>query len=200
MSIERKTQTLNASGRAELGRGNFFLLLTASAVVNVRADRDGTSEGFNGVSGGVLIRRVRPWDQMIIEGAAGDTIEYYVGSEIVDRDETDIRLAVTAIAGTVPVSESARDTITDSPAVTASNPSSPAADETVLVAANPNRKRLRISAKSDNPGSCFVLAASGGNFIAEMQPGVAQQFDVLQGLWISNDTGGDCVFYIDEEV
>ena len=77
MSIERRTQTINATGRADLARGNYFLLLVASASVDVRAVQGGTSEGFNGVLGGIVIKRVKPWDEMQILGVAGTTLEYF---------------------------------------------------------------------------------------------------------------------------
>ena len=199
MSIERKTQVINATGSAELARGNFFLLLAASAPVNVRADRDGTSEGFDGIIGGFIIERVRPWDQMIVFGSVGDSIEYVVGTENVSQDLTDIRLGVSAIAGTVSVIERPSDTINDNAPVVASNPSAPAADESVLIAANPNRRRLRVTADSLNPGPCYVLSVTGGNPIDELQAGTSKEFDTLQGLFVTNANGADCTFYLNEE-
>lgn len=199
MTIERRVQTIPTTGRAELPRGNFLLLLTASASVDIRAEREGFSEGFNGIVGGLYARRVVPWNAVEIIGAAGTSLEYLYGSENVTEDETDIRLGVSAVAGTVSTAERPSDTIVENAPVVASNPSAPAADVAVLIAANASRRRLRVYADATNPGSCFVMNALAGEFIAELQPGTSQAFDTLQGLWISNANGADCTFYLCEE-
>lgn len=192
--IERYTQTINASGRAELAGGNYFLLLTANATVNVRADARGVSEGFNGVIGGVLIRRVKPWDQLIIIGAAGTTLEYFHGHEFVEQDETDIRLGVSAVTGTVATAERPSDTVSNlAPVVIAT------AAAAQIVAASITRRRMRVQADSTNPGSVFIRTAAGTSNIFELQPGVSQAFDTFDELFARNDTGANCTVYRFEE-
>jgi hypothetical protein len=195
MGIERRTETIPASGVTSTPRGNYFLLLTANAAVNLRAEARGTSEGFNGVIGGVFIRRKLPWDFIEIIGVAGTTLEYFVGHEEVTTDETDIRLAVSVIAGAVTVNESPGMTISDiAPVVVATG------GEGALFAANAARKRVRVYADGNNGGACYARPAGASvNNIAELQPGMFHEFKTIAGLDVRNDTGGNATFYIFEE-
>jgi len=190
VSIERRTQTINATGRADLARGNYFLLLVASASVDVRAVSGGTSEGFNGVLGGIVIKRVKPWDEMQILGVAGTTLEYFVGSEEVTEDETDIRLGVSAIAGTVTVAERPTDTVSNlAPVVVATGAAAS------VVAASITRRKMRIQADSLNAGSVFIRTAAGTSNIAELQAGTGMDVDTFDELFARNDTGADATVY-----
>lgn len=197
MTIQRRSEIIPLSGVIDLPRGNFFLLNSATAFVNVRAHRDGVSERFDNIAGGLYIRRVEPWLAMQLTGAAGTTVEYFIGTENVQEDETDTRLAVTAIAGAVSTVEQPSSAIVNNAPVVVPDPGG--GNEDVLIAANASRRRLRVFADAANPGSCFVRAVTGGNAIAELQPGTSQQFDTLQGLWIFNANAADCTFYLCEE-
>lgn len=195
MSVERKTQVINATGRAELARGNYFLLLTSTASVDVRADRDGTSEGFNGIIGGFLIKRVKPWDQMIVVGAAGDVIEYIVGSEAIVEDETDIRLGVSAIAGTVSTVERPSDTVSDlAPVVLASGVAA------IIVPSSTTRRRMRVQVDPAGASGVFVRTAAGGNNLTELQPGALISLDTFDELWGFQASGVAVTVYRLEEI
>ena len=79
--VTRFVEVIPASGRIDRPRGNFFLLLASTVTLNVLMERDGTSEQFNSVTGGIRVRRVKPWNAMTIFGAAGGTVEFFFGAD-----------------------------------------------------------------------------------------------------------------------
>lgn len=194
MSIERKTFTIPASGAYESTRGNFCLLLSATGAINVRSERDGTSEGFDGVSGGVLIRRVQPWDNLRFLGTPGIAVEVLLGHEEVERDEVDIRLQIATIAGTASVAVAPATAVADTAPVVR-----PTATQAALFAVSLTRKRITVFVDSNNTASCFARTAGGANNIAELQPGMFYQFDGRYAVDVRNDTGANATFYIFEE-
>lgn len=194
MSVERFSRTIPASGVINLGPGNFMLLLSASASVDLRADGRGTSEGFNGVTGGLLIARVEPWSSMRIIGAAGTTCDYVVGAENIAEDDTDIRLQIATIAGTAAVAVQPLSSFTNRASVAALT-----AAQTALFAANTSRKRITVHVDSANAGSCYFRTAGGANNIGEAVPGVSYTFENTAALDVRNDTGSTCTFYLCEE-
>jgi hypothetical protein len=200
MGIERRTDTIPASGVISTPRGNYFLLLTANAAVNLRAEARGSSEGFNGVIGGILIRRRLPWDFIEIIGVNGTTLEYFVGHEEVTDDETDIRLAVSVIAGAVNVTELPATSLGNIAPVTALSGA-----ETLLIPANAARKRVRIFCDSANVDGgavathCYFRGQAGGNNIGEAVPGIFHEFKNSSAVYARNDSGSSYVFYMTEE-
>jgi hypothetical protein len=195
MSIERFSRTIPASGAIEIPRGNFCLLLSATGSVDLRLENGGSAEGFSGISGGVLIRRIKPWDQLRILGAAGITVVYFVGYETTDRDEADIRLQIATIAGVASVSTYPFQTITDRASVTVAT-----ATQSTLFAANTLRRQVRVFVDENNAGSCYARAAGGGaNNLVNLQPGSAYTFAGIYGLDVRNDSGANATFYICEE-
>lgn len=196
MSIERYSRTIPASGVIEHSNGNFVLLLTATAAVNLRADRQGWSEGFNGITGGVLIRRIKPWDGIQIIGVAGTTVEYIVGQEVVEKDETDIRLQIATIAGVAAFSEQPSatfvTTVANTDILTANS-----AD----VAANLSRRRITVVADSANTGSLRVrdqAATTDGGI--ELQPGMFVELKTTAAFRILNNSGATQAYSLQEEV
>lgn len=195
MTIERYTYTVPASGVIQVPRGNFFLLTTATpTAVNLRFQREGTSEGINGAAGGVYMRRVQPWDFAELFGAAGVAVEFWCGHEQVDRDETDIRLAVSVISGSVAVVEQPLTSLGNLAPVSLTD-----AAETLVIAANAARKRLRLSLDSAGGGSVFLRSTTGGNNIYELQPGTWVEFKNTSAVYARNDTGGAINIYRVEE-
>jgi hypothetical protein len=194
MSVERRSEVIPASGRVEVGRGNLFILYSATAAVNLRLEARGTSEGFDNITGGVRVQRIQPWDFAIIIGAAGTTVVYIVGHENINEDLADVFLQVATIAGTVAVATSPASTITDSADVNAAD-----AAQSLLFAANLLRRRITVHVDSANLGSAYFRTIGGANNIGEAQPGVTYSFEGTYGLDIRNDTGGVANFYIFEE-
>ena len=193
MGIERFSRTIPTSGAIETGRGNFALLLSASGNINVRAEDGGSAEGFDGVSGGLLIRRVKPWDNLRLLGAAGIAVEYILGHEVVDTDETDVRLQIATIAGVAAVRFQPFSTVTDRAPVAAANGA-----QSVLFAANPLRQKIRVFVDANN-GVTFARTVGGANNICNLQPGSSYDFPGLYGLDVRNDSGAVANFYIFEE-
>jgi len=195
MSIERYVELIPTSGVIRRMTGNYMLLLTATAAVNIRADRQGWTEGFNGVSGGVLIRRIRAWDEMQIIGIAGTSVEFFVGTEVVERDETDVRLQIATLSGISSFAEYPAASFVDTAPVVV-----PDATEAVLFAANGSRRRITVHVDPNNLDTCTFRAVSGSNDIGYLQGGLTYTFTNFDGLFVRNDTGGDATFLITEEL
>lgn len=194
MSIERRSEVIPASGELSTPRNNFFLLLSATGTVNMRAEGRGTSERFDGITGGILIRRVNSWDFMTITGAAGLTVVYLVGTELVERDETDVRLQIATIAGTASVADSPASALADTAAVAL-----PDATLTAVVPVNLTRRRVTITVDADALTPVYARTAGGANNLLEMQPGVAYEFRGTYAISIRNDSGGATTAYVFEE-
>lgn len=193
-SIERVSRTIPASGAIENGRGNVLLLIAATGTVNVRLENGGAAEGVSGVNGGVRIERVRPWDNARILGTPGVTVEYWIGSQEVERDLIDVFTQIATIAGVAAVAIQPGVAFTNRAPVAAAN-----AAQSVLFAANLLRKRIRVFVDENNGGTCYARTAGGANNICNLQPGSAYSFENTSALDVRNDTGGVCTFYLTEE-
>lgn len=193
-SIERFSRTIPASGVIETPRGNVFLLIAATGTINVRFENGGAAEGVNGVNGGVRVERVKPWDAARILGSAGVTVEFWVGSQEVERDLIDVFTQIATIAGVASVAINPTVAPTDRAPVAAAN-----AAQSVLFAANLLRRKLRVFVDENNAGTAFARVTGGANNIANLQPGSVYTFDGLYGLDVRNDTGAIANFYIFEE-
>lgn len=193
-SIERYSRTIPASGVIENGRGNVLLVIAATGVINVRFENGGAAEGVTGVSGGVRVERVTPWDNARILGTPGVTVEYWIGSQNVERDLIDVFTQIATIAGVAAVAIQPGVAFTDlAPVVRAT------ATQGALFAANLLRKRIRVFVDANNPDTCFARVVGGANNICNLQPGSAYTFENTAGLDVRNDTGGNCTFYLTEE-
>lgn len=194
MSINRYTPTIPASGVVESQGGNFMLLLAASGSVSLRLENGGHAEQFNGVTGGLLVRRIVPWDNARILGAPGVTLEFFYGNNFTDKDETDVRLQIATIAGVAATRIQPFSSVTDRTPVAAANGA-----QSTLFAANALRQTLRVFVDENNAGTCYARVVGGANNIANLQPGSVYTFPGLYGLDVRNDTGLVANFYIFEE-
>lgn len=194
MSINRYTPTIPASGVVESQGGNFMLLLAASGSVSLRLENGGHAEQFNGVAGGLLVRRVIPWDNARILGAPGVTLEFFYGNNFTDKDETDVRLQIATIAGVAATRLQPFSSVTNRAPVAAANGA-----QSTLFAANALRQTLRVFVDENNAGTCYARVVGGANNIANLQPGSVYTFPGLYGLDVRNDTGSVANFYIFEE-
>lgn len=196
-SIERFSRTIPASGVIETPRGNVFLLIAATGTINVRFENGGAAEGVNDVNGGVRVERVKPWDAARILGTAGVTVEFWVGSQEVERDLIDVFTQIATIAGVASVAINPTVAATDRAPVTVSN----AIQTVALFAANLTRRKLRVFVDENNQDTCYVHTTGGAQRIANLQPGSVYTFDGLYGLDVERAvaSGGNCIFYIYEE-
>lgn len=194
MSINRYTPTIPASGVVESQGGNFMLLLAASGSVSLRLENGGHAEQFNGVTGGLLVRRIVPWDNARILGAPGVTLEFFYGNNFTDKDETDVRLQIATIAGVAATRIQPFSSVTNRTPVAAANGA-----QSTLFAANALRQTLRVFVDENNAGTCYARVVGGANNIANLQPGSVYTFPGLYGLDVRNDTGLVANFYIFEE-
>lgn len=195
MTIKRVATTMPASGSYELPNGNFFLFLTASAALNINISKDGSREDFSGLTGGLYVRRVIPWLKIYLTGAAGTTFEVWIGDEKVERDETDVRLAVTSIAGVANVFQVPNTAFANLPFVDIAN-----GTQGALFAANPTRSAITVFSDSANGGRCLIRTAGElVNSIGEIQPSGFLSWRNRGALDARNDSGASARFYILEE-
>jgi hypothetical protein len=152
---------------------NFLFLLTASAPIQIQLQGGSANETFQGLTGGLRLKRVKLWQNTNITGAAGTTATVYLGSESARNDDTDyIQTIATIAGGQVNVVQQA-------------SPNAPTnhADVAVLttvvdttIAANAARRSLAIGSLSSNAPATKNLRVQGGAGTAaangiELQPG-----------------------------
>lgn len=194
-NVERFSQVIPANGILELPRGNLFILLSATAAINLRMQGKGFAEGVDGTTGGVRLRRVLPWDTIRLIGAAGTTCVYFIGSDETDEDLTEVFLQSTVIAGTTAVAEAPSATVS----ALADNALPAATTETI--AANLLRRRITIGCLGTNTVG-FRVKNSGGPALSgiEIQPGMYEEFRTTAALDIRNDDAAVATsYYIFEE-
>jgi hypothetical protein len=195
MSIERYVEqipqsndTVPAQLPIERGPANFLLFQVATALVTITLMEDGPREVFANVNGGVYIKRVKPWKNLRIDGPIGTQVTFWVGNENVDRDETDVRLQVTSIAGVTATVDTPAASIADKPTVPL-----PDGAQTAIFPANLTRRRISFSLLSNSVGwaanSVFARKAGGANNLFEVQPGQIYNDTLTAGMDIRNDCG-----------
>jgi len=199
-SLRRFSALIPAAGPdgvLELQGGNFFLLLTANASVDIRVERGagGHAEQFDAQTGGFLVRRITPWSNLRILGPVGTTVTYMVGTADTDVDDTDIRLQIATIAGVAAVTEQPSTGFTDTPAVIVN-----AATTAQAIAATPGRKRVSITNLSANSASLFVRATLvSANDLYEIQPGTQVEFVTSAAIFLRNNSGAAMTALVLEE-
>lgn len=194
MSSERRQETIPANGQIVLGEANFFFLLSSTLPVQVRFERNGTTFGGSGISGGYIKGNVETWRRATIIGTPGDVVSYFYGVEDISEDFTDYRTQIATIAGITLVTESPSTAVT-SPA--AANVLTGAAG---TIAANAARKRVTIGSPSTNTGSMFVQSVgAGAGRGLELQPGMFIEFKTAAALDVRNDSGATQSYTVFEE-
>lgn len=90
-----RTETLPASGQlANVGPGNFFMLVSSGGAVDVTFIRGGSNYGAENVQGGYVKGVVEPWERCRIVGTPGATVRFFIGYENNQEDFTDYRRTV----------------------------------------------------------------------------------------------------------
>lgn len=195
MSLNEQSAAIPASGTYRLPGANFFLLLTASANVNVTVTQGGQTEIFQATIAGLKLKRLKRWDYIDVAGVAGTTFSYLIGYTSVQADDTDIQQQLATIAGTVAVATLPSASITDTAPI---NPT--AAGQHVLFAANLTRRRITVYSDSANAGDAaiFFRKPAGANDIGFIVPGTFQEFDTTSGLDYRAPIGGDKLYLLEE--
>jgi hypothetical protein len=198
VTIERYNETIPAIGAGvgpiERGPGNFFLLLSSTNPVNVRLHGAGVSERFDNVVGGIVVRRVRSWANLRLEAVAGTQCIFFYGTELVDKDDTDIRIQIAALTGVSAVADVPSGAVTDTAPVVCNN-----AVQTNVAAVNQNRRRVTLAMQSTASGTVFVRKAGGVNNLIPLAPGAVLEFKGTYALDVRNDSGAAQTVYVLEE-
>lgn len=195
MKAERLTGTIPASGIFSLGQSaNFLLVVAASAVISIRLERGGIAEQFNGFIGGLKIRRVLPWAEARMLGAAGTTFEVLIGDQITDKDDTDVVTQIATIAGVAAVSVQPAVTLVSTAKATL------ATGNSLDVSANLSRKRISVHNESISLGSVwFRDQAATADAGVEIQPGTSREFSNTAAFRIRNNSGASANISFNEE-
>jgi hypothetical protein len=204
MSIERYVETIPQSNDAvpkqlplERGPGNYLLLQVSSALVTVTLMEDGPREVFANILGGLFVKRVKPWKNLRIDGPIGTSCTFFIGAQVVDRDETDIRLQTSVIAGVTLTADSPAATLNDNAPVALPNNA-----QTPVFAGNGSRRRMKVSFASNAvipPATVFFRKNAAVNNLMEVQPGAVYPFDGTYAVDVRNDSGGALSAMIFEE-
>jgi hypothetical protein len=199
--VEQIPQSADAAPKAlplERGPGNFLLFVSSLANVNVTLIYDGVRETFTGINGSFIIRRVKPWQNLRIDGPIGTVVTYYYGTEDVDRDETDIRQNVAVLAGVSATADQPANTVASTaPVVTAAGGANHQ-----LFPQNLARRRMTVFLDPNSPCTVYLRTTGGANNIAYIQPGQYLQFTGFYGIDYSDTllaAAGGNTFYLFEE-
>jgi hypothetical protein len=198
--VEQVPQSIDAVPQQlpiERGPGNFLLFQTSTSNITITLMFDGVREVFANVNGGVYVRRVKPWQNLRIDGAIGTQVTYFVGTENVDRDETDIRQQIAVISGVTATADQPAQAMTDTPNVAVPNGAL-----TQIVPVNNARRRVQISFPSNSAipaNTVFIRRAGGVNNLQEVQAGVVYPFVGFYAISVRNDSGGALTALVLEE-
>lgn len=199
MSIERYVEQIPADQTGaialplERGPGNFLLFQSSTVNVTVTLIYDGVREVFANVNGGVYVRRVKAWSNLRMDGPIGTPITYFVGTENVNRDETDIRQQVAVLAGVSSTADQPANALTElAPVVCNTGALTP------VIAVNNGRRRFTLSIDAAG-GIVFARKVGGANNLLLMQPGMTYAFSGFYGVSVRNDSGTNTTVYIAEE-
>lgn len=204
MTIERYVEQIPAdvTGALQLplerGPGNFLLFQSSLANVTITLMFDGVREVFANVNGGIYVRRIRPWQNLRIDGAIGTQCTFFIGSvEGIDTDETDIRQQVAILAGVSATADQPATAVTELPNVAAPN-----AAGTAIFVPNFLRRRIGFSLLSNAAwvaGTVFFRKTAAGANLFEVQPGVIYNMVGFYGGFLRNDSGGALTVMLVEE-
>lgn len=178
MSTRTYSVVFNAAGSADLPAGRFFFVKSASAALSIETvGNPGAPVRFENVGAGLKFKAgaEQRWKQLRITSAAVQTVEVVISEE----SEVDISSTVT-VSGSVTVVAQPSTTIATPARVALS-----AAADTLIVAANASRKRLRIQVPSTEVNSAVIgptgsLGAAQG---FEIQPGTNEPVDTLAAVY-----------------
>jgi hypothetical protein len=194
MTIERFVENVpsDVTGAIQLPLerpgGNFLLFQSSLALVTISLIYDGPREVFANVNGGIYVRRIKPWQNMRIDGPIGTQITFFYGNETTDKDETDIRQQVAVLAGVSAFADQPAAVISNKPTVAVPNTA-----QTTIFPVNNGRRRIAFSFASNAvipANTVFARTVGGGNNLFEIQPGVLYNDNIFAGLDIRNDSGG----------
>jgi hypothetical protein len=195
--VEQVPQTTDAVPKQlpiERSSGNFLLFQVSSALVTITLFFDGVREIFANVNGGIYVRRIRPWQNMRIDGPIGTSVTYFVGSETTTRDETDVRLQTAILAGVSATADQPASVVTDTPAVAAV-----AGVTTIVVPQNLARRRVTLSVDAGGGNAVFARCGAFVNNLLVMEPGMTYQFNGTYAISVNNPGAANINIYVFEE-
>lgn len=202
MTMQLRTETLNAKGVLVLDSANTVFLISASGTINLYLQQYGANENFPGIPPGTRIERVKNWAaNSQFTGAAGTVIIFFYGIESHREDQTTFDIAT--VTGVIPTGYPSASTggINDQADIAIAG----GATQTVI-AANASRKFVRIgslstNAPSSNPPVSLRVRLSGkivGG--TEIQAGTSYDFPETSALDVYNGDASAQTVWVQEFV
>ena len=196
MTTEVLSQSLQAGVMATFGAGRVFYVKTASAALQIIAERIGTNASirkFVNISAGMKFKAEvgDGWTYLRVTSAVNQSVELIIGD-----DDVEVSNAV-SVTGTAVVQDAPCTAMTDTATVTCNN-----AALTAVVPVNTSRRRVTLTVDpAFAPASGFVYArvAAGANNLMPLQPGVSVEFRGTYAISVRNDTGTAATVYVLEE-
>jgi hypothetical protein len=200
MSAQKFSATFGAGQTIRFPAGRYFYINLASTPLDVETFGNTSSPAkFLQIGAGAKFGPVEQgegWRYLVVTSAGAQNVEITIS----DDGNFEVAANVT-VAGTVATREAPRSATTNTAPVDATTGA-----ETALIAANLSRAGVWITPDTTNADGgttathCVARGQSGGNAIDELVAGVSKYFPVTHGLWVRNDTGSTCRFYVREEI
>lgn len=181
MSIDSRTQTVDATGQIRLANANFLFIIASTAALVATLSRGGSTESFQAITTGLRIARVVKWEWAFLTAAPGTIITYFYGITAVREDATDLQQALATISGTVNIAEVPSATVADT-----ADTAQASATQTA-VSANLARRRYTIGVRSDSANTLRVSQAGGAGRGLEVGAGQTQEWRTTSALVLRND-------------
>lgn len=191
-TLKDKLTFAGAGTQRAAGRGRFFLIVAAASPVTIRCRQPNKGAGI--VIENVGVCRIGPvgedsaWEEVTIQSAAAQIVEYINGDDPVDFPNA------VSIAGDVVTQER------PSAALTSQAKTALATANNVDIAANLLRKAIVIQNWSDSAGNFCVRDQAGTTDAGEeIQAGMGRRFAVTGALRIRNNSGVSVNYSWNEE-
>jgi hypothetical protein len=200
VSARKYSQVFTPGQLVRFPAGRYFYINTASNTLSIATEGNpGSPVTFEAIGAGAKFGPVAPgqgWRFLAVTSPGAQLVEITIS------DDGDFEVAANVtVAGTVAVADSPATTITNTTPVDANT-----AAETLLIAANPLRRRVQIASDSSNADGGttathggLIRGQTGGAAIDELQPGVSKWFEYTGALYVRNDSGSTNRFYVREE-
>ncbi len=201
MSAQKFVQAFGAGQVVRFPAGRYFYINLATTPLDVVTEGNpGSPVRFLQIGAGAKFGPVadgQGWRFLQVTSAGAQNVEITIS------DDGNFEIAATvSVSGTVSTSPAPASATTNTAPVDANTGA-----ETALIAANVSRRGVWISSDSSNADGGttathggLIRAATGGNAIDELQPGVSKFFPVTHGLWVRNDSCSANRFYVREEI
>lgn len=193
MSTKSYTQTIQAGGTAQFPAGSVFLILQATAALNIVATTLGNAAAdteFVGVGAGFKFKAAEgdSFSLLNVTSATAQNVTIVVGD-----DDVEFSNAVT-VTGVALTQDQPSAALVDNPPV-----SCLATTQAALIAGNPSRRRVTVSSPPTNTLTVFLRKSGGANDLLPVAPGAVIEIRGTMALDYHNAGASAQTLYLFEE-